>query len=374
MEEDKAASYYDELTRKGEGAARFKQGLGYSSGESTFQASSHSSLSNFVKATNTDKFLEDSKQKQLRIESIHNKLNRNSDSRLREGDRLENRRRSRSRERSERRGSHNRSRSRERIERRHNRNRSQSRERSQRRGRAESRDRSRSRERHYQRERHSHSRERSDHRRERRSRSLSPRAERERKNGETSGDMCRAKSKNHDAKGSWVTSKHSNSSKNVDYSKLINGYEKMTPAERVKAKMKLQLSQTVVTDAAKGMSSEWERFDFDKDAPLDGDDVEVEAGGGDDAGLDTGRNFRFAAMEANREAQIEAAHDQAIFGAPVGSAALSDERSPAPTDEDRSDTKGNGFAENIISERVFAMQQGSWRDRARKVQQGPKDL
>uniref|UniRef100_A0A3Q7J732 Uncharacterized protein n=1 Tax=Solanum lycopersicum TaxID=4081 RepID=A0A3Q7J732_SOLLC len=31
MEEEKAAAYYDELTRKGEGAARFKQGLGFSS-------------------------------------------------------------------------------------------------------------------------------------------------------------------------------------------------------------------------------------------------------------------------------------------------------------------------------------------------------
>jgi hypothetical protein len=30
----------------------------------------------------------------------------------------------------------------------------------------------------------------------------------------------------------------------VDYSRLIEGYDRMTPAERVKAKMKLQLSET----------------------------------------------------------------------------------------------------------------------------------
>jgi hypothetical protein len=34
MEEEKAAAYYDELTRKGEGAAKFKQGLGFSTSTS----------------------------------------------------------------------------------------------------------------------------------------------------------------------------------------------------------------------------------------------------------------------------------------------------------------------------------------------------
>ena len=39
MEEEKAAAYYDELSRKGEGAARFKQGVGFSSSapNATFQ-------------------------------------------------------------------------------------------------------------------------------------------------------------------------------------------------------------------------------------------------------------------------------------------------------------------------------------------------
>lgn len=57
MEEAKAAAYYDELNRKGEGARRFKQGLGFSSSSSDAAAfpskptaSSSSFLSGFVRA------------------------------------------------------------------------------------------------------------------------------------------------------------------------------------------------------------------------------------------------------------------------------------------------------------------------------------
>ncbi|RVX18613.1 hypothetical protein CK203_006732 [Vitis vinifera] len=53
----------------------------------------------------------------------------------------------------------------------------------------------------------------------------------------------------------------------VDYARLIDGYDKMTPAERVKAKMKLQLSETAEKDATKGMGSGWERFEFNKECP-----------------------------------------------------------------------------------------------------------
>lgn len=56
-----------------------------------------------------------------------------------------------------------------------------------------------------------------------------------------------------------------------DWAKLIPDYDSLTPAEKVKAKMKLQLSQTVIKDSSKGVTEEWERFDFNKDAPLDGD-------------------------------------------------------------------------------------------------------
>lgn len=57
MEEAKAAAYYDELNRKGEGARRFKQGLGFSSSDpdpasfpSKPTTSSSSLLSGFVRA------------------------------------------------------------------------------------------------------------------------------------------------------------------------------------------------------------------------------------------------------------------------------------------------------------------------------------
>lgn len=53
MEEEKAAAYYNELTRKGEGAAKFKQGLGFSSSSDHFSKKpSQFSLSSFVRASN----------------------------------------------------------------------------------------------------------------------------------------------------------------------------------------------------------------------------------------------------------------------------------------------------------------------------------
>ncbi|GMP33617.1 hypothetical protein CsSME_00006857 [Camellia sinensis var. sinensis] len=66
MEEEKAAEYYNELVRKGEGAARFKQGLGFSStttkhnvvparGSALPSSSASSFLSSFVKASSPTK-------------------------------------------------------------------------------------------------------------------------------------------------------------------------------------------------------------------------------------------------------------------------------------------------------------------------------
>lgn len=80
----------------------------------------------------------------------------------------------------------------------------------------------------------------------------------------------------------------------IDYSRLIEGYEKMTPAERVKARMKLQLNETAKKD--EGMGSGWERFVFNKDAPLDDEEVEAVE---DDAALvkHLGQSFRFSAVE-----------------------------------------------------------------------------
>lgn len=78
--------------------------------------------------------------------------------------------------------------------------------------------------------------------------------------------------------------------------------------------MKLQLAETSEKDATKGMGSGWERFEFNKDAPLD--DEEVEAAD-DDAALvkHIGQSFRFSAVETKREEQLRSAHDEAMFGA-----------------------------------------------------------
>lgn len=141
----------------------------------------------------------------------------------------------------------------------------------------------------------------------------------------------------------------------------------MSPADRVKAKMKLQLAETVEKDATKG-SSGWERFEFNKDAPLDDEDIEAAE---DDTTLvkHIGQSFRFSAVEAKREEQIRAAHDEAIFGAPVilPSIATDDEAEPeTETETEKKESNGSELAASLLSEKVLAKQQGSWRDRARR--------
>ncbi|CAH8267841.1 unnamed protein product [Arabidopsis lyrata] len=319
MEEEKAAAYYDELTRKGEGAARFKQGLGFSTGANGVPergsaiASSSSFLNQFVKATKST----DNKDSEIR--SIRDKLKKNKpedqqhhrapESRYRESS---ERRRYRSRERDERDKSHRR--------------RSRS---SERRSRYGDRERRRSRSRSVER------RNRYGDRESRRSNRSSPRRE--------------------DVK-----------EKKIDYSRLINGYDELSAAEKVKAKMKLQLDETAEQDTSKGAG--WERFEFDKDAPVD--DEEVEEGTDDDAALvkRMGQSFRFSAIEAKREEQLKAAHDEAMFGAPAGQTPTNN------TDDNVTDTtyvkddegESNSGAISLLSEKVIAKQQGSWRDRARK--------
>ncbi|GFZ07776.1 hypothetical protein Acr_19g0007130 [Actinidia rufa] len=119
MEEEKAAAYYDELTRKGEGAARFKQGLGFSSTShrdsavpargSALPSSSRSSfLSSFVRASSPSETVEYEKQSQL--ESIQTKLKKAANTSEVEQPSRVSRRRSRSRSR-EGRGSRHRRRS-----------------------------------------------------------------------------------------------------------------------------------------------------------------------------------------------------------------------------------------------------------------------
>jgi len=89
----------------------------------------------------------------------------------------------------------------------------------------------------------------------------------------------------------------------------------MTPTERVKAKMALQLSKLPTKSASSGESAEnntpgargWERFSFDKEAPVDNDTEET---------LDeTDREIQ----EAQRKIQpllsrIDQSHEDAIFG------------------------------------------------------------
>lgn len=120
MEEEKAAAYYEELSRKGEGAAKYKQGLGFSSHSSNdavpslkgsaLPSSSSSFLSNFVRASSPKKASD--LEKQARLANIQNKLTKKTSasdtysgthsrhrSPVREDRRSTQRRRSRSRER-----------------------------------------------------------------------------------------------------------------------------------------------------------------------------------------------------------------------------------------------------------------------------------
>lgn len=149
----------------------------------------------------------------------------------------------------------------------------------------------------------------------------------------------------------------------IDYSKLIQGYDRMSSAERVKAKMKLQLSETAAQDSEKGEG--WERFEFNKDAPLDDDDeVEVTE---DDASLvkHIGQSFRFSAVEARREEQIQAAHEEAMFGATALLPPPSTDSEPERENEKEVDKKE--LVTSLLSESVLTKQKGSWRDRVQQA-------
>ncbi|XP_054822034.1 uncharacterized protein LOC129320548 isoform X2 [Prosopis cineraria] len=309
MEEEKAAAYYDELTRKGEGAARFKQGLGFSTDSDAVPkpgsalASSSSFLSNFVRASSPSKASEFEKQAQLK--SIQDKLkkkpaedtgpSRVSDRSHKPGDddghstRWRSRSRERRRDRDSR-ASGRRSRSRDKYRERDR----ESRRRSRSRDRLRDRDAER-------RRRRSRSRGDSDedrrHRRRGRSRSISPRERRpERRSRSSSPQQQRRSEKSDIDVGDRREASKISKEKNAgpDYARLIRGYDKMSPAERIKAKMKLQLSETAENDSEKGVG--WERFEFNKDAPVDDEEIEVAE---DDASLvkHIGQSFRFSAVE-----------------------------------------------------------------------------
>ncbi|XP_048138855.1 serine/threonine-protein kinase fray2 [Rhodamnia argentea] len=354
MEEEKAAAYYDELTRKGEGAARFKQGLGFSAssdsapparGSAFVSASSSSSssfLSNFVKAsspTKTSQF-----EKQSHLESIQNKLRKKPDDADRHQSRVSDRN-----ERGDRGSRRHRSRSAERERRSRRRSRSRDRDRYR------EKDRDRDGERDRDRRRRSRSRGRSaSPRRSGGARGASPR---ERRRPEKSRSDYREKNEMERS-----GKEQNGGGKAVDYSRFIDGYDKMTAAEKVKAKMKLQLAETAEKDESNGMGPGWERFNFDKDAPVDDEEIEAAE---DDAALvkHIGQSFRFSAVEARREEQIKTAHDEAMFGS---SRTLSVEEQE-PNVENENKSVENIPAASLVSEKVLARQQGSWRDRARKA-------
>lgn len=212
MEEAKAAAYYDELTRKGEGAARYKQGLGFSSaatnsGEppargSALLSSSSSFLSTFVKASAPSKAPE-IVDRQSQLASIQNKLRtkkekQRSPSREARVSRRRSRSRSRSRERERERDHRSRRRSRSR-ERRRDGDRDRDRDRDSRRRRSRSRSDSDGDRRRRERRRRSRSSSPSDRRAERRNRSPPPAREK----------------------------KPEKSNVGVDYSRLIKGYDRM---------------------------------------------------------------------------------------------------------------------------------------------------
>ncbi|CAM9003130.1 unnamed protein product [Rhodiola kirilowii] len=401
MEESKAAEYYEELTRKGEGAARFKQGLGFASSTasnhddavpvrgSALPSSSSSFLSSFVRASSPTKTSEFEKQSQLK--SIQNKLKKKHD-----------------REPSSARVSDKRNGDMDRINR-SSRRRSRSRSRehdSRRQRRSVSRDRDKDRYRDEDRDRRRRRRSRSDSDEDRRRR-------RDRRRRSRSSSPCRNGEKV--GKDGEMQKKEK-----IDYGKVIEGYDKMvralsakvcvrfpqneignsnwqaktritvfalvfdagaTPAERVKAKTKFQLAETdglhdiyssvnVMTtaekDATKGMGSGWERFEFDKDAPLDDEEtVAVE----DDAALvkHIGQTFRYSAVEARRAEEIKIAHDEAMFGGGASALApnISDDE-PEVEDKVQKGKHSDPESSSLVNEKVLVKQQGSWRNRVRK--------
>ncbi|KAL6614718.1 hypothetical protein ACP70R_036988 [Stipagrostis hirtigluma subsp. patula] len=341
MEEAKAAAYYDELNRKGEGARRFKQGLGFSSSSDSTSfpskpAAASSFLSGFVRAGAAPS----AAPAQPANPAKPPPPERPSSPRHRS--RSPPRARSRSPSRSRRRRSRSRSRSRER------RRRSRSRER-EREDRRAWRGRSRSRSPPRRSGRSSHSESRRDRHGDRRR--------------EDGGGPESSKGRGGRDGGK------------VDYSRLIEGYDRMTPAERVKAKMKLQLSETAAKDSTLGTATVgWERFTFNKDAPLDEDDNDVEVAN-DDASLvkNIGKSFRLSAVESKHEDKVRDAHDEAIFGVPTTSVVDTE------TGEDELKTNDVGDraqdieaqpSSSLISDKVLAMQKGSWRERAQKLRQG----
>ncbi|XP_022767869.1 serine/threonine-protein kinase fray2-like isoform X3 [Durio zibethinus] len=314
MEEEKAAAYYDELTRKGEGAARFKRGLGFSSNDeqneavpqrgSAFVSSSSSFLSGFVRASSPTTASKLEKESQL--QSIQNKLKKKPEREARVSEK----------------GSVEMERDRDRDKDRHSRRRSKSRSRD--RYRENERRRRRSRSRSPRRDRRK-SRSRSPRRDRRRSRSRSRSPRRDRKSERRrSGSLPPRESRRSERDGGREGKSKKEKNGAVDYSRLIEGYDRMLKRIPQKALAGNDLNSIKM--------------------PL----------------------LMMRKLKARREEQIKTAHDEAIFG--TSTVCLPVTADSEPDEENlKKDSNDNGLATSLLSEKVLAKQPGSWRDRVRKA-------
>ncbi|XLT24748.1 hypothetical protein HN873_056040 [Arachis hypogaea] len=100
-------------------------------------------------------------------------------------------------------------------------------------------------------------------------------------------------------------------------------------------------------DSEKGKG--WKRFEFDKDEPLEDEEIEVAE---DDASLvkQIGQSFRYSKIEERREEQIQAAHDEAMFGASALPPPTSTDSEPERENEKEVDKKA--IVTSLLSETV----------------------
>ncbi|GFP98334.1 hypothetical protein PHJA_001977300 [Phtheirospermum japonicum] len=129
--------------------------------------------------------------------------------------------------------------------------------------------------------------------------------------------------------------------------------------------MKLHLSKTAENDEIIGKGSGWERFDFDKDAPLDDEEIEA-AEEAVELVKHMGQSFRFSAVEARREEKLKAAHDEAMFGGFSHQLPAETDDKEAQDENLRNENVKSAPDESLLSDQVRTIQRGSWRDRARK--------
>ncbi|QHO38262.1 uncharacterized protein DS421_4g118830 [Arachis hypogaea] len=105
----------------------------------------------------------------------------------------------------------------------------------------------------------------------------------------------------------------------------------------------------IAQDSEKGKG--WKRFEFEKDAPLEDEEIEVAE---NDASLvkQIGQSFQYSKIEAKREEQIQAAHDEAMFGASSLPPPTSTDSEPKRENEKEVDKKA--VVTSLLSETLSA--------------------